>query len=93
SNISKGWATGTWDGSQVSTTDWRGMVMQQNLTSDNTISLSGGTDKIKAYGSFGYLNNTGTIKGQSYKRYSAKSSIDITANKWFSFGNNLNITY
>jgi len=93
SNIAKGWATGTWDGSQVPTTDWRGMVMQQNVTTDNTISISGGTDKIKAYGSFGYQNNMGTIKGQSFKRYSAKSSVDITANKWFSIGNNLSLTY
>ena len=92
-NIAKGWASGAWDGSQVTTTDWRGIVKQQSTTSDNIISVSGGTDKIKAYGSFGYLNNTGTIKGQSFKRYSAKVNLDFAATKWLSFGNNISVTY
>ena len=92
-NIAKGWASGTWDPSKVATTDWRGIVAQQSATSDNTISVSGGSDKIKAYGSFGYLNNTGTIKGQSFKRYSGKAAIDIEATKWLSFGTNISINY
>ncbi len=75
------------------TTDWRGMVKQQSITTDNTISVSGGSDKIKAYGSFGYLNNSGTIKGQSFERYSAKANVDITATNWLSFGNNINVSY
>ncbi len=92
-NIAKGWASGTWDGSKVTTTDWKGMVKQTGVTSDNQISVSGGSDKIKAYGSFGYLDNTGVLKGQSYKRYTAKSSIDIVANNWFSMGSNINVAY
>ncbi len=92
-NIAKGWASGTWDGSKVTTTDWRGMVTQQSTTTDNIISVSGGSDKIKAYGSFGFLNNTGTIKGQSFRRYSAKVNIDIAATKWLSFGSNISVTY
>jgi TonB-dependent starch-binding outer membrane protein SusC len=93
SNLMKGWAGGTWNGAAVPTTDWRGMVKQQSVTSDNIMSVSGGTDKIKAYGSFGYLNNTGTIKGQSFKRYSVKTNIDIAATKWLSFGSSINISY
>jgi TonB-linked SusC/RagA family outer membrane protein len=92
-NIAKGWASGTWDGSQVATTDWTGMVKQQGITSDNTLSVSGGTDKIKAYGSFGYLNNKGVIKGQSFRRFTAKSSVDMTPTKWLSFGNNMSVSY
>jgi TonB-linked SusC/RagA family outer membrane protein len=92
-NIAQGWASGTWDGSKVATTDWRGMVTQQSVTTDNILSVSGGTDKIKAYGSFGYLNNKGTIKGQSFERYTARSNIDISATKWLSFGANLNFSY
>jgi TonB-linked SusC/RagA family outer membrane protein len=92
-NIAKGWASGTWDGSKVATTDWRGIVMQQSFTSDNLISVSGGSDKIKAYGSFGYLNNKGTIKGQSFERYTAKAAVDFSATNWLSFGSNINISY
>lgn len=92
-NIAKGWESGTWEGSKVATTDWRGMVKQQSTTTDNIISVSGGSDKIKAYGSFGFLNNTGTIKGQSFRRYSAKVNVDIAATKWLSFGSNISVTY
>jgi TonB-linked SusC/RagA family outer membrane protein len=92
-NIEQGWAGGTWDPSKVKTTDWMGMVKQQSITTDNLISVSGGTDKIKAYGSFGYLNNKGTIKGQSFERYTANTNVDITPTKWFSLGNHINVSY
>jgi len=92
-NIAKGWATGTWDGSKVSTTDWFGIVKQQSMTSDNLLSVAGGSDRVKAYGSFGYLNNKGTIKGQSYERYTARANVDFNATNWLSFGNNINLSY
>jgi len=93
SNIAKGWASGTWDGSKVATTDWKGMVTQTGVTNTHTLNVSGGTDKIKAYGSFGYLNNKGTSLGQSFTRYTGKSSVDITATKWFSMSSNINVSY
>ncbi|MCW3089351.1 MAG: TonB-dependent receptor plug [Ferruginibacter sp.] len=92
SNISKGWASGTWDGSKVATTDWKDLVSQQGITTDHTLSVSGGTNKIKAYASFGYLNNKGTSIGQEFTRYSGKASVDIQATNWFSMGTNMNVT-
>lgn len=91
-NIAKGWASGTWDGSKVDNTDWTGMVSQTGMTTDNTISVSGGTNKVKALASFGYLNNKGTSIGQKFTRYSGKASVDIKATDWFSMGLNMNIT-
>jgi len=92
-NINQGWASGTWDGSKVQNTDWRGMVKEQSVTTDNTISVSGGSDKIKAYGSFGYLNNGGVVKGQSFERYSAKANVDFNATHWMNFGSTMNVSY
>jgi len=92
-NIARGWASGTWDGSKVETTDWTGMVKRQGLTSNNLVSVSGGTDKIKAYGSFGYLNNEGTIKGQEFERYTARANVDLNATDWLSFGSNINVNF
>jgi len=77
----------------VETTDWAGMVTQTALTQTHTVSVSGGTDKIKAFGSFGYLDNQGTMKGQSFSRYSTKISVDITPYKWFQMGASLNTSY
>jgi TonB-dependent starch-binding outer membrane protein SusC len=93
SNISKGWAGGTWDGSKVATTDWAGMVTQTGITQEHNISASGGTDKIKAFASFGYLDQKGTMKGQGYKRYTSKVSVDVNPVKWFEMGASINTTY
>ena len=92
-NIEKGWAGGIWDGSKVATTDWGKFVSQTGVTQLHTLSVSGGSEKVKAYGSFGFMDNTGTLKGQSYKRYNGNVSVDITPNKWFSMGANLNTSY
>ncbi len=92
-NILKGWAGGTWDGSKLTTTDWTDLVTRTGVTTQNTLSASGGTEKMKAYGSFGYTDSKGVVKGQGYKRYSANVSVDITPVKWFSFGGNLNSSY
>ena len=92
-NIEKGWVNGTWDGSKVSTTDWTKFVTQTAITQQHTLSVSGGTETMKAYGSFGYLDNIGTLKGQSYKRYNGIANVDITPTKWFQMGINLNTSY
>ncbi|MFC3334257.1 SusC/RagA family TonB-linked outer membrane protein [Flavobacterium palustre] len=92
-NIEKGWAGGTWDGSKVSTTDWTKYVTQTGVTQQHTLSVSGGTEKMKAYGSFGFLDNTGTLKGQSYRRYNGIANVDITPTEWFSMGVSLNTSY
>ena len=92
-NIEQGWAGGTWDGSKVGNTEWTDIVSQTGITSDNLISVSGGSNKIKAYASFGYLNNKGTSVGQKFTRYSTKASVDIQATDWFSMGVTANLTY
>nr|WP_288834767.1 TonB-dependent receptor [uncultured Flavobacterium sp.] len=92
-NIAKGWASGTWDGSKVATTDWAKFVTRTGLTNQHTLSVSGGSEKMKAYGSFGFLDNTGTLKGQGYRRYNGSANVDITPTKWFSMGANISTSY
>lgn len=92
-NIMKGWEGGTWDGSKVPTFDWQDMVTQTGITHEHTLSVSGGNDKIKSYLSFGILDNKGTIRGQSYRRYSSKISVDAKPAKWFNLGANINGSY
>ncbi|MVN92869.1 SusC/RagA family TonB-linked outer membrane protein [Mucilaginibacter sp. HME9299] len=92
-NIEKGWANGTFDGSLVPTTNWGDMVKKTGVTHDHILSASGGTDKMTAYGSFGYLRQDGTQVGQNYTRYSSKVSVDITPTKWFKMGASINATF
>jgi len=92
-NLNKGWVNGVFDGSLVPTTDWTDLVTKTGVTQDHVLSVSGGTDKIKAYGSFGYLNQEGTQLGQDFERYSGKVSIEINPVKWFRMGANLTASY
>ena len=48
---------------------------------------------MNAYGSFGYLKNDGTQKGQWYERYTGKLSVNITPVKWFTLNANINATW
>ncbi len=92
-NIEKGWASGTWDPSKVTTTNWTGIVTRTGITQEHTISASGGTNKMNGYVSFGYLDNKGTVRGQGYTRYTGKASFDVIPKEWFSIGGNINGSY
>jgi TonB-linked SusC/RagA family outer membrane protein len=89
-NIQKGWASGTWDPSQVETFDWMGVVTQPTYTQEHTLSASGGTKTMKAYGSLGYLNNQGTTKGQEYQRYTLRTNVELNPKNWITFGAGVN---
>ena len=103
-NILKGWgltyeqwqngATSTnWDPSKVTSTDWTKYSDRVGITHEHTISASGGTDKVNAYVSFGYLNNQGTTQGQGFQRYTMRASADITPKDWFKMGSSINLRY
>lgn len=92
-NVMKGWAGGSWDASKVTNTDWTDYVTQTSLSHEHTLSASGGTEKMNAYGSFGYLSNKGTQKGQWYDRYTGKLSLNIKPVKWFSMNASINATW
>jgi len=92
-NVAKGWQNGTWDGSLVPTTNWTDMVLKTGVTHDHSLNASGGTDKMQAYGSFGYLNQGGTVLGQDYQRYTGKFTVDLTPVSWFKFGGSLAATH
>ncbi len=92
-NVSKGWSNGKWDGSKVTSTDWADLVSQTGIAHEHTLSASGGTDKINGYGSFSYLKNDGTQKGQWYERYTGKASVNIKPKKWFDLSASLNASW
>ncbi len=92
-NIMKGWASGTWNGSLVQSTDWTDFVTQTGITQQHTISASGGSEKMQAYGSFGYLNQQGTQRGQAYDRYTTNINIDINPLNWFTMGGSVNAAW
>lgn len=92
-NILKGWTNGQWNPSLVSNTDWTDFVTQTSLAHEHVLSASGGTEQLYAYGSFGYLSNEGTQKGQWYDRYTGKLSVNIKPVDWFNFTASMNVSW
>lgn len=81
---------GTWDGSKVQTTDWTQFTDRIGVTQEHSISASGGTDKMNAYISFGYLDQQGTNIGQDFTRYTLRASADVKPVDWFRMGGSMN---
>lgn len=77
---------------QVKRYDYQDYIFRTAAGTDNTISISGGTDKTKYYFGGSYFANQGIIKNTDFQRFSFRSNIDQTINKWLSMSLGLNYT-
>lgn len=48
--------------------DWEDLLLQHGTISNNSLSISGGTETTKVFGSLSYFNNTGIIPTSAYQR-------------------------
>ena len=77
-NKEPGYEGGNWVDALIE----NGAPMQQN-----NVSVSGGNDNVKYFTSFGYVDQESFFRSRDfdYKRYNARSNLDIKVNKQFSF--------
>lgn len=75
---------------QYPNTDWVDEVFQTAVATNHNLSMSGGTDKISFFTSFGYLNNPGIIDQSGYERYSFRSNVEAKVASWLTLGARLN---
>lgn len=62
--------------------DYQDDLFQTAYGTDNYLSISGGTDKTRYYGSLSYGNNEGILKTTNFQRYGARLRIDQTLTDW-----------
>ena len=70
-------------------TDWFAETLKKYSTTRNhNLSVSGGTQVLNYYGSFGYQFDDGIYKNgvTEYKRYNLKANIDVKVNKYIRVG-------
>jgi TonB-linked SusC/RagA family outer membrane protein len=72
-------------------TDWFHEIFKPAMQNNHTITISGGTDKLKALLSLNYLNEQGNQIETFQKRYSARVNTDYTIGKNIRIGENLTI--
>ncbi|HZE82811.1 MAG TPA: SusC/RagA family TonB-linked outer membrane protein, partial [Puia sp.] len=77
-----------WQTGKVNT-DWQEQAFQHAPISQYDLSISGGSDKTKAFLSGQYLDQTGIIVRNGYKRYSSRFNVDHQAKDWLTVGINL----
>ena len=89
-NVMKGWEGGSWNPSKLTTTDWTKFVIRTGVTQNHTLSVSGGTSKVRTYASVGYMDDKGTSLGQRFKRYTLNLNTTAKPIDWFELGGRLN---
>ena len=62
--------------------DWEKAILNGNgLQTNHFLSLSGGTDRFKFYGAFGFLSQNGLVKPVNYKRTFFRLNTDVEISK------------
>ncbi len=77
-----------WQTAKVNT-DWQEQSFQRAPLSQYDLNFSGGTEKTKFYISGQYLDQTGIIVRNRFKRYSARFNVDHQMKDWLTIGINL----
>ncbi len=72
--------------SSLSTTDWQDAVTRNGAIQNYNLSVSGGTEKLKAALSLGYNKTEGSIIVSNYERYTIRLNADYEVNKRLKFG-------
>jgi TonB-dependent starch-binding outer membrane protein SusC len=80
--------TQSWEKNEINT-NWENYAFQDAPISQYDINVSGGTDKTKVFLSGQYLDQTGIIISNHFKRYSARLNIDQQIRDWLSIGMNM----
>lgn len=74
--------------------DWQKGIKNNNAVNQNySIKLSGGTDAVDYYTSFGYNKQESVIKGNDLERFNFATNVNTKINKFIRAGVNYKLTY
>jgi len=70
--------------------NYQDYIFQTGYGTDNTVSVSGGTDNTKFYTSASYFTNQGIIKNTDFTRYNLRANVDQKITDWASLSVGMN---
>ncbi len=73
-------------------TNWQDLVLREAPLSQYDLNVSGGSDKTKFFMSGQYLDQTGILIANSYKRYTGRLNLDHQLKSWLNVGVNMNFS-
>lgn len=65
-------------------------MFKTSLSNNHSIAVSGGSEKIRFYTSFGFLDNPGVMDNSGYKKSQARVNLDADVASWLKLGINVN---
>ena len=71
-------------------TDWFDILCHNSFSHDHSISVSGGSDKIRYYASLGYTDQDDVIKNTKNRRYTGMAKLDIQLMRKLDLSLNIN---
>ena len=71
-------------------TDWEDLTFRTGFNQDYNASMSGATDRVNYYLSFGFLRNEGVVKGNNYRAFRGNAKINGKVTNWLEIGANIN---
>jgi len=77
----------------VTRTDWLDEIFRTGHLQHYALSLTGGSESIKAFASFSYDRNNGTLLNTYSERAGAKLNVDFKVTNWLTFRQNATFQY
>lgn len=79
-------AAGNSDPIRYPNTDWIDETFQTATTTNHVLSMSGGSEKIHFYTSFGYQKNPGVFENAGFEKYNGRVNISADVKPWLNLG-------
>ena len=67
-------------------TNWLDETFKNSTSHNHVISMSGGSDKIRFYSSFGYQKNPGVMENTGFEKYNGRVNISADIKPWLNLG-------
>ncbi|MGL4520455.1 MAG: SusC/RagA family TonB-linked outer membrane protein [Phocaeicola sp.] len=71
-------------------TDWIDETFQNSTATNHVVSMSGGSEKMRFYGSFGYSDTPGVMDNAGFTRYSGRVNLTADVKPWLTLGMQVN---
>lgn len=71
---------------QYPNVDWRDLFASNAVSYNHNLSVSGGTEKLRVFSSFGYLDNPGILENTGFKRYSGRINMEAKVKPYLTLG-------
>ena len=67
-------------------TNWLDDSFQNSVAHNHVLSMSGGSEKIRFYSSFGYQNNPGIMENTGFEKFSGRVNVTADIKPWLTLG-------